>query len=257
MSQARRVFSIMQVDLSYFFRTKWLMATLVALSLSDMLVLGLVFNGLMSINYFLFYVPGVVIAGMFAAALDVGRRVYLGLTEGVTQYYLSLPVSETGLVWAHLFSGGLGGTIYSVILLVVALAVLPQSAWMNALILIPFFFILSMGLSGIAAVLNLFSRQGERYWVFAEGLQFVLLGLSTVFYPLSVLQARLPAAVSFFVQYNPLSQGTDVLRAMVFGVGTLAPDAALSLVATSLVLLLVGAFSYRRVFSKVREMGKV
>ena len=69
---------VLRVDLSYFFRTKWLIATLITLNISDMLVAGLTYNNMMSINYFVFFAPGVVVAGMFAAALDVGRRVYLG-----------------------------------------------------------------------------------------------------------------------------------------------------------------------------------
>ena len=257
MRQRQRIFKIIVVDVSYFFRTKWLIATLIALNLSDMLVLGLVYNGMMSIDYFTFFVPGVVIAGMFAAALDVGRRVYLGLTEGVTQYYLSLPVSTDGLVWAHIISGGLGGTIYSGILLAVALALLPHPSWTAALAMIPIMLVLSMGLSGIAAVLNLFSKRGERYWVFAEGLQVALLGMSTISYPLSVIRGVFPASLATAIEYNPLSQGVDALRSWVFGGQPVAAVTLGSLVLTSLLLLAVGAVSYREVFYKVREVGKL
>lgn len=41
MKQRQRIFRIIIVDVSYFFRTKWLIVTLIALNLSDMLVLGL------------------------------------------------------------------------------------------------------------------------------------------------------------------------------------------------------------------------
>ncbi len=245
------------VDVSYFFRTKWLIATLIALNLSDMLVLGLVYNGMMQFDYFAFFVPGVVIAGMFAAALDVGRRVYLGLTEGVTQYYLSLPVSTDGLVWAHIVSGGLGGTIYSGILLIVALAILPHPNLWAAVAMLPLLLVLSMGLSGIAAVLNLFSKKGERYWVFAEGLQVTFLGLSTISYPLAVIQSAFPNVLVEAIEYNPLSQGVDALRAWVFGGEPVQSAALASLILTSLVLLALGAISYRHVFYEVREVGKL
>jgi ABC-type polysaccharide/polyol phosphate export permease len=257
MSQMERVLRIILVDVSYFFRTKWLIATLIALNLSDMLVLGLVYNGMMEFNYFVFFVPGVVVAGMFAAALDVGRRVYLGLTEGVTQYYLSLPVSTDGLVWAHIVSGGLGGTIYSGILLAVALAILPHPNWWAALAMVPVILVLSMGLSGIAAVLNLFSKRGERYWVFAEGLQVTFLGLSTISYPLAVIRGAFPQELVALVEYNPLSQGVDALREWVFGGQSMAAGTLASLVLTSLSLLVIGAASYRHVFYEVREVGKL
>ncbi len=241
-SQLGRVLRIVMVDVSYFFRTKWLIATLIALNLSDMLVLGLVYSGMMDFNYFAFFVPGVVMAGMFAAALDVGRRVYLGLTEGVTQYYLSLPISTEGLVWAHIVSGGLGGTIYSGILLAVALAILPHPNLWAALAMVPILFLLSMGLSGIAAVLNLFSKRGERYWVFADGLQVTFLGLSTISYPLSVIQSTYPALLAQAIQYNPLSQGVGALRSWVFGGQPIQAGAVASLLLTSLILLAMGPF---------------
>jgi hypothetical protein len=137
-----------------------------------MLVVGIVYGGMMKFNYFAFFAPGViVVTGLFFASFDVGRRVHLGLTEGVSQYYLTLPVSLNGLVLAHLLSAGLGGAAYSGILTLIALVFLPQLISLNTLILMPYMFLLSMGLAGVAAVLNLFLKAGERYWVFADGIQ--------------------------------------------------------------------------------------
>ena len=248
---------VLRVDLSYFFRTKWLIATLVALNVSDMLVAGLIYSNMMSFNYFQFFAPGVVVAGMFAAALDVGRRVHLGLTEGVTQYYLSLPLSLEGIAWAHIISAGLGGTIYGSILLVVAMAIIPKLASLATLAMLPVIFVVSMGLGGIAAVLNLFSKGGDRYWVFAEGVQVSLLGLSTVFYPISVIDSFFPSGVAQAIVLNPLSQVADDLRDIVFSPASLSLGAFVLVVSTSLLLLLAGFVCYRYVFAKVWEVGKV
>ncbi len=257
MSQTQAMLRVLRVDLSYFFRTKWLIATLITLNISDMLVAGLTYNNMMSINYFVFFAPGVVVAGMFAAALDVGRRVYLGLTEGVTQDHLSLPMSFEGLSWAHLISAGLGGTIYGSILLGVAVLFVPKLASPLTLALIPFMFIVSMGLGGITAVLNLFTKGGDRYWVFADGVQVVLLGLSTVFYPLQVIKSYLPSYLVTVATYNPLSQVADALRDVISSPSSLTILTYGEIVATSLVLLLVGFVCYRYVFIKVWEAGKV
>jgi len=126
LNQASNLLRVTRVDLSYFFRTKWLILTLITLNLSDMLVVGLIYSNMMTFNYFIFFVPGVVIAGMFAAALDVGRRVHLGLSEGVSQYYLSLPLSVNALAMAHILSAGLGGLLFSGTLLLVALILVPK-----------------------------------------------------------------------------------------------------------------------------------
>jgi ABC-type polysaccharide/polyol phosphate export permease len=249
--------NVLRVDLSYFFRTKWLIATLVALNLADMLVVGLIYTNMMSFDYFVFFAPGVVVSAMFAAALDVGRRVYLGLTEGVTQYYLSLPISLEALTWAHLLSAGFGGTIYGGIILLFAVVAVPQLATPAVLFFVPIMFVLSMGLGGITAVLNLFSKGGDRYWVFAEGVQTALLGLSTVFYPPQTMSAVLPGEVFSAVMANPLSQAVNALRDAIFSGSPMPLSSAGEVVVTSALLMLVGALSYGHVFSKVREDGKV
>src|SRR5438128_10055430 len=106
------------------------MAVLISLSLSDMLVVGLVYTRLIPASkaigssYFQFLVPGIVVVGLFSAATDTGRRIWLALREGVVQYYLTLPIRTGGLVGAYIISGGLGGIVYSGALLVIAYAVL-------------------------------------------------------------------------------------------------------------------------------------
>src|SRR5947209_13191053 len=145
MSQLSRLVHIARTDFSYFFRTKWLMAVLISLSLSDMLVVGLVYGRLIptkfaGLTYFQFLVPGIVVAGLFSAATDTGRRIWLALREGVVQYYMTLPIRTSGLVVAYILSGGLGGIVYSSFLLVIALAVVPHQGIVNALLIIPFMF---------------------------------------------------------------------------------------------------------------------
>jgi ABC-type polysaccharide/polyol phosphate export permease len=249
---------IARVDLSYFFRTKWLIGTLIALNITDMLVVGIVYKGMITaVNYFLFYVPGVIITGLFFASFDVGRRVHLGLTEGVSQYYLTLPVSLNEVVLAHLISAGLGGAIYAGILTVVAAALIPQLVSLSTLILIPFMFILSMGLAGIAAVLNLFSKAGDRYFVFADGIQTAMVSLSTVAYPITVIRSYFPSYVVTLIQLNPLSQGAEALRTIINGTPSSSGFNIPTLLITSLVLLVVGIVSYRHVFTELRDLGKL
>jgi ABC-type polysaccharide/polyol phosphate export permease len=249
---------IARVDLSYFFRTKWLLATLIGLNITDMLVVGIVYKGMMGgFNYFTFFAPGVIVTGLFFASFDVGRRVHLGLTEGVSQYYLTLPVSLNSLVFAHLLSAGVGGVIYAGLLALIAAVFLPQLATVGTLILIPYMFLLSMGLAGIAAVLNVFSRQGERYWIITEGVQTTMVALSTVAYPIVVVRSYLPPQIISLIEYNPLSQGAEALRTVVSGAPSDPSFNLAALLLTSLALTCVGVVSYRRVFTKLREIGRI
>jgi len=147
--------------------------------------------------------------------------------------------------------------IYAGLLTMMAAVLVPQLASLSTVALIPFMFVLSMGLAGIAAVLNLFSRTGDRYFVFADGIQTVMVSLSTVAYPISVISSYFPSTLVTVIQLNPLSQGAEALRAVINGGPSNAAFNLPSLVLASFGLLVIGVVSYRHVFTKLREVGKI
>ncbi len=263
MSQFYRLYRIARTDFSYFFRTKWLMAILISLSISDMLVTGLIFSkGITSINYFQFLIPGIVVIGLFSAATDTGRRIWLGLREGVVQYYMALPIRTSGLVAAYIISGGLGGIVYSGILLLIASVLMPQVGVVNALVVIPFLFILSTGIAGLAAFFASISRRGEIYWIYAQALQVLMVTVSTVFYPADAIRNHLPGPqylrepIATAAQYNPLSLAASVLRDSAFGNNPLNTMTLVNLLVTSLPLAGLGALAYWIILRTMRLRGK-
>lgn len=257
MSQAYRIFQIARTDFSYFFRTKWLMAILISLNLSDMLVTGLVYSGMISpFNYFSFFVPGIVTMGLFTAATDTGRRIWLALREGVVQYYLTLPVRTSGLVLAYIVSGGLGGVVYSLSLLAVASLVLPPKGILNILLLLPILFVLATGIAGLAALLASLSRQGEVYWAYAQALQVTMVTISTIFYPRETIIEFLPDIVASVAEANPLSLAARALRESAFGSSPLSTSLMVELLATSLPFAVIGAIAYWVILRTIRVRGK-
>src|SRR5207237_3753629 len=115
-------------------------------------------------------VQGIVVMGLFAAATDTGRRIWLALREGVVQYYMTLPVRTSGLVAAYIISGGLGGIVYSGVLLIIAFVVVPPQGIMNAILLLPFLFILATGIAGLAAFFASITRERALYVFYALSL---------------------------------------------------------------------------------------
>ena len=242
------------------------MAVLISLNVSDMLVFGLVITNIVNRAYFTFLVPGIVTVGLFSAATDTGRRIWLALREGVVQYYMTLPIGTTGLVVAYIISGGLGGVVYSSSLLVIALIAAqyiapsavqlqPQNI-LNALILFPFLFVLSTGIAGLAAFFASISRRGEIYWVYAQALQVTMITVSTIFYPAQIVSQYLPAPLATIAENNPLSLAATALRNSAFGPNPLDPAVLTSLLATSLPLALLGAVAYWAILRNLRLRGK-
>ena len=252
MSGFSRLLLVARTDFSYFFRTKWLMAVLISLNVSDMLVYALVISKLISPAYFTFLVPGIVTVGLFSAATDTGRRIWLALREGVAQYYMTLPLRTSGLVLAYIISGGLGGVVYSSTLLIIGLvaaqsigfaAIDPQNI-LNALLILPFLFVLATGIAGLAGFFASISRRGEMYWVYAQALQVTMITLSTIFYPAQLISQYLPGPIATIAEYNPLSLAATALRSSAFGSSPLDLTVLSNLLATSLPLAVLGALSY-------------
>jgi len=234
------------------------MAVLLSLNLSDMLVVALVYRRLMSFNYFQFFVPAVVVMGLFAAALDTGRRIWLVIREGVIQYYLSLPISTHGLVIAYLLAGGLSAVVYSSSLLLIALLVLPAQAVVNVLILMPFLFILAMGLAGIAATLAaLASTHGEFYFAYMQIAQVSLLILSTVYYPIEVIQRFLPSFLVGVASGNPLSLAAEAIRRFAFMGAPIEPWFLVNMLLTGIPFAFLGAFAYLMALRVIQVKGKL
>jgi len=232
------------------------MAILITLNVSDMLVTGLVYKNVISFDYFRFLIPGIVVVGLFSAATDTGRRIWLALRDGVVQYYMTLPVRTSGLVVANIISGGLGGIVYSGLLLIIASVVFPPQGILNAILILPFLFVLSTGIAGIAAFLASISRRGEIYWVYAQALQVSLVTISTVFYPAATIAQYLPGPIATIAQYNPLSLAAGVLRSSAFGGNPIDTNALATLLATSLPLAAMGAVAYWIILRTIRIKGK-
>jgi len=258
MSEIRAILAVSRSDFSYFFRTKWLMAVLLSLNLSDMLVVALVYKRMMTFNYFAYFVPGVIIMGLFAASLDTGRRIWLALREGVIQYELSLPISTYGLVAAYLLAGGSAALVYASSLMVIALIVLPAQAIWSAFMLLPFLFVLAMGLAGISATLAaLASTQGEFFFAFQDILQIVLLSMSTVYYPVTIVQNYLPPMLVSIVQVNPLSLAATALRQYTFEGSPIAASFLVQILIASLPFAIIGAVAYLTALRKLQTQGKI
>jgi ABC-type polysaccharide/polyol phosphate export permease len=196
--------------------------------------------------------------GLFMGAMDTGRRIWLAFREGVVQYYLSLPISNKGLVAAYLIAGSLSAMIYSSSLLLVALIVLPTHAVLNAFVVLPFLFILAMGLAGVAAALAaLASTHGEYFFAFQQIVQVFLLTFSTVYYPRQVMELYLPSVLVNVASVNPLSVAAEALRDFVFGGTPIQPGIMVNLILTSIPFAILGAFAYYEALQNLQIKGKL
>jgi ABC-type polysaccharide/polyol phosphate export permease len=142
--------------------------------------------------------------------------------------------------------------------MVIALIVLPAQAVWSALMLLPFLFVLAMGLAGIAATLAaVASTHGEFFFAFQNIVQIALLTLSTVYYPLEFIQNYLPSPMVAVVAANPLSLAAEALRQYTFAGSPIEPTFLLKILLTSIPFAVVGAFAYLGTLRKLQVEGKL
>jgi len=177
---------------------------------------------------------------------------------------MTLPVRTSGLVVAYIISGGLGGVVYSSTLLIIALiaaqtigttVIQPQNI-LNAVLLLPFMFVLATGIAGLAGFFASISRRGEMYWVYAQALQVTMITVSTIFYPAALIEQFLPGQIATVAEYNPLNLAATALRSSAFGPSPLNMNILSDLFVTSLPLAVLGGLSYWVILRKLGIKGK-
>jgi len=77
----------------------------------------------------------------------------------------------------------------------------------------------------------------------------VLFFCSTVFYPMSLIQAALPQ-LALLAQYNPLSCGADLSRAFLLGNPPFTPVMLVDIALFALIFTLLATFAYMKVTQK-------
>jgi ABC-type polysaccharide/polyol phosphate export permease len=142
--------------------------------------------------------------------------------------------------------------------MIIALVVLPAQAIWSAFMLLPFLFVLAMGLAGISATLAaLASTQGEFFFAFQDIVQIVLLSLSTVYYPIEVVRSYLPSFLVAIVAANPLSLAAEALRNYTFAGSPIAFTFLAQILLASLPFTVIGALAYLMALRKLQVQGKL
>jgi ABC-type polysaccharide/polyol phosphate export permease len=141
---------------------------------------------------------------------------------------------------------------------VIALIVLPAQAVLNVLVLMPFLYIIAMGLAGIAATMAaVASTHGEFYWAYMEVVQVSLLLLSTVYYPREVMSQFLPSFLVGIAEANPLSLAAEAIRQFGFAGAPIQPWFLARMLVTGISFAVLGALAYLMALRLIQVKGKL
>ena len=237
--------AVIEHDLRVFFKYRFTLAGLISMNLADLLIMAVVYNRMVSFNYFQFLAPGVTATGLFAAAFVIGREVNMETRRGYNEYLLSLPLRRWELILGRMTAGGLRGMIYATPLLILAMLILRFPTPTQFGFMLFAMYLLSTGISGLAISLAVALRSFERFTTARSLLYLFLIFCSTVFYPLTVLRQILPSSLIIFAQLNPLSAVSDLIRGYLIGLPPVTTQSWTELLLFSVVFIVTGAALYR------------
>jgi ABC-2 type transport system permease protein len=255
------ILHVVQRDFSYFFRYKWWIAGMISMNLADLFIMAIVYTNMVNptitkefVSYFVFFAPGLTITALFAAAFMIGREINMEVRREISHYMLSLPIKRWELAIGRVLAGGLRGIIYMAPLLATTLIITYISTGvfpypLQFLTIVAALFLISIGTSGLSIALAVSTTSFEKYITARGVVYYVLFFCSTVFYPMSLIQAALPQ-LALLAQYNPLSCGADLSRAFLLGNPPFTPVMLIDIALFALIFTLLATFAYMKVTQK-------
>lgn len=214
-SELRSIAIVAYRDIARFWRYKYWLAGQVAMNLADILIFGLIFNGVVNKDlipdYVRFVTPGILCLSIFISSFSIGREVGVELRREVTQYLLTLPVRRESLIIGRLLGGAARGLIYQFGFLVFASIILAPPSPEGWAYVLATSFTLALTMSSVSISLSTVTRDFNMQATIRSLTYYLLFFVSNIFYPQRVIAARL-GPLAPIVDYSPLTMATNIYR---------------------------------------------
>ena len=188
------------------------------------------------IDYLAFLVPGVFVITALQGAQQTSMGLAADLTEGVTDRFRSLPMSQVAVIAGRTLADA-GRNVASLVLVAIVGIVMGYrfASIGGALGAIALATIIGFGFSWLGAAIAAKVRQPDMVGMLSMFWLFPLMLASTAFAPAETM----PGWLQPFVAYQPISAASDAVRALANGTAA-GTDVLLTLGWT---ILLVGVFA--------------
>nr|BAL59140.1 antibiotic transport system permease protein [Candidatus Acetothermum autotrophicum] len=244
MTLVRQISAIVLLDFFDFWRVRWVIAGFVSIHITDALIVLVVLDRLIPLNYIRFALPGIAASAVTLAALDQSRKVFWEFQARTHYYFRALPFQPIALVLARLIGAAVKASAYS-LGLVVPVAILGSIDLGKAAVSVAAILFAGMGVGALGVAISTVIREFGAWSAANSLLALILVTVSTAFYPLHVLELVSPL-LAMVAAINPVSSVADILR-WAFGpieisdLGAVVTRPSLVL----LVLIALGGWLYR------------
>ncbi|AGB01944.1 ABC transporter permease [Methanoregula formicica] len=249
MIEAKAVYVLWLREMIKFSRTKFRIINAIAMPIFILIFMGLGFRQInipgvpSSIGYFQYFVPGIIGMTLLFTASMVGLSVLSDRQFGFLKEIMVTPASRVSIMLGRTLGGATTSLFQSIIIIILAVLMSFQvtglfqlAASLVIMLLISIIFI-SMGL-----ILASRLRDVHDYYNITNFLLFPVFLLSGAMFPIE----NLPAGITFFSLFNPLTYGVDALRGLLIGMSAFPVlTDCLVLMATATGMLFLGAYAFK------------
>lgn len=165
-------------------------------------------------SYVDYLLPGILLITIASGIAYTAYRLFLDLQSGVFERFQSLPISRSGVLWAHVLTSLVSITMSLVVVIVVALLMgfrtgASFGAWLGVAGILVLF---TLSLTWLAVIPGLTAKTVDGASAFSYPLIFLPF-ISSAFVPTE----SMPGPVQWFAENQPVTSIVDSMRALFAG----------------------------------------
>lgn len=168
------------------------------------------------VDYYYFYLLGIYTSLLYSTSISRGYVVADEFDDGIVEYHLSLPIKRSLFAVGRVLGCSLSTIIFTLPMMAVVYAILKVSNFLSILLSLIFALLFSIGIVGFVLLLVFAVRSADLTDILVGAIDALLVRLSTVFYPLPVIEATGIAPYYVAALMNPISHLSDFLRVLMF-----------------------------------------
>jgi ABC-2 type transport system permease protein len=160
-------------------------------------------------SYVKYMLPGVLLITIASGISYTALRLFTDMNTGVFERFQSMPIAQSGVLWAHVLTSLLANLISLVIVVGVALIMgfRPGASVLAWLAVAGILLLFTLALTWIAVIAGLSAKSGEGAGAFSYPLIFLPF-VSSAFVP----TASMPGPVRWFAEYQPVTSIVNTIR---------------------------------------------
>ncbi|MGC8982961.1 MAG: ABC transporter permease [Desulfurococcaceae archaeon] len=228
-SALRDVLVVMQWDLMKLknqkiflaMRVTWFVIQVLVFARAVSYIVKRAVSELIGVDYYYFYLLGVYASLLYSTGISRGYIVAEEFDDGIVEYHLSLPVKRGVLAVGRILGSALSAVLFTLpmmlfVMLIVGLESPSSISVSTVLVSILAAVLFSVSIVGFVVLVVMGVRSTDLTDILMGAVDAVLIRLSTVFYPLPIIEASGIAPYYVAAALNPISHFADFLRILVF-----------------------------------------